>query len=79
LRGFLGSTEPGESPQEVYDQILAELYRLADRKFARDIAAETNLATGAANVIKSNLDKLKPVLLEAAKLNAQTSRKNLRD
>jgi hypothetical protein len=79
LDGFLGSTEPGESPQEVYDQILAELSRLADRKFARDIAAEKKLAAGAADVIKYHLDKLKPVLLEAAKLNTQTSQKKLEE
>jgi hypothetical protein len=79
LDGFLGSTEPGESSQEVYDQILAELYRLADRKFAREIAAEIKLAVGAADVIAHHLDKLKPVLLQAAKLNTQTSQKKLEE
>jgi hypothetical protein len=55
LAGFLASTEPGESTQEVWDQILAELYRLADRKFASEIAAENKLAADAAKVIKSHL------------------------
>jgi hypothetical protein len=75
LDGFLGSTEPGESNQEVWDQIVAELYRLADRKFAREIAAENKLAAEAANVIKFNLDKLKPVLLEAAMFDPQMLQK----
>jgi hypothetical protein len=71
LEGFLGSTEPGELVQEVWAQILHELRAIADRKFAREIAAENRLTNDAADVIKVHLKKLKPVLLEAAMFDQQ--------